>query len=82
VPLGRAPRAVVPHAAAPRTPGQSLAPRPRPLAHPRPGAAIPAGAWAGLALLAAGVPLGGLVRRGRRARRALATTAPTTAAGR
>jgi hypothetical protein len=31
---------------------------------------IPAPAWAGLVLLAAGVPLGGLLRRDRRRRRA------------
>jgi hypothetical protein len=48
--------------------------RPRPVAATRAGApGVPAGAWAGLVVLAAGVPLGGLVRRSRRRRRILAT---------
>jgi hypothetical protein len=45
--------------------------RPRPFtvrAAARDGAAIPSAAWAGLVVLAAGVPLGGLVRRSRRRR--------------
>jgi murein DD-endopeptidase MepM/ murein hydrolase activator NlpD len=65
LPLGRAPRA--PHVAAPL----------RPLGRPRPvtargaardGASIPSAAWGGLVVLAAGVPLGGIVRRSRRRR--------------
>ncbi len=64
-PLGRAPRSAVPR------------PAPEPLVHrtPRPAVAeppaaptVPVAAWAGLGLLAAGVPLGGLARR-RRGRR-------------
>jgi murein DD-endopeptidase MepM/ murein hydrolase activator NlpD len=65
LPLGRAPRA--PHVVAPL----------RPLARPvavraaaRDGASIPSAAWAGLVALAAGVPLGGIVRRSRRRRAA------------
>ena len=42
-------------------------PSPTPVRQPRP-AGVPAAAWAGLVLLAAGVPLGGLVRRSRRRR--------------
>jgi murein DD-endopeptidase MepM/ murein hydrolase activator NlpD len=73
-PLGRAPRG--PGVPAPLRP----AARPRPVT-PAPvpragGAGVPAGAWAGLVVLAAGVPLGGLMRRSRRRRRmVLATTA-------
>jgi Peptidase family M23 len=80
-PLGRAPR--VPVDVAPRAvprprlaPRVRLAPRPGAVAAPRLGApGIPRGAWAGLVLLAAGLPLGGLVRVGRRrrGRRAVAT---------
>jgi hypothetical protein len=69
-PLGRAPRR-------PRVP--RLPAPPRPLARPRPvaappadGAGLPAGAWAGLVVLAAGVPLGGVVRSSRRRRRVAA----------
>jgi Peptidase family M23 len=77
LPLGRSPLPVPPHAPpgrVPHAPDTALAPRPRPAAHPR-DAAIPAGAWAGLILLAAGVPLGGLVRR----RRTRSANAPATA---
>jgi len=56
--------------------------RPRPAARPADSApAIPGLAWAGLVVLAAGVPLGGLVHRGRRRRRSThgagVTAAPT-----
>jgi peptidase M23-like protein len=62
-PLGRAPRG--PRVAAPLRP----LPRPRPVAAARSGGReVPAGAWAGLVVLAAGVPLGSLVRRSRRRR--------------
>jgi hypothetical protein len=43
-------------------------------------AGIPGAAWAGLVLLAAGVPLGGLVHRGRRRRRAAGAAVATEAA--
>jgi hypothetical protein len=63
-PLGRAPRG--PGAPAPLRP---LA-RPRPVAAARSrGAELPAAAWAGLIVLAAGVPVGGVVRSSRRRRR-------------
>jgi Peptidase family M23 len=92
VPLGHAPQArVAPAPAAQpaplvgsprvRTPVPPPAPRPRPAARPRPGTAIPAAAWAGLILLAAGVPLGGLVRR-RRGRSVPVEAATSPAAGR
>jgi hypothetical protein len=94
-PLGRAPilaRRTAPHAPlagaphpplaraphAPLAPVTVLAPRPRPAAQPR-DATIPAGAWAGLILLAAGVPLGGLVRR--RRTRPVRAAATSTAVG-
>jgi hypothetical protein len=82
-PLGRSPHAAPPLARAPHaTPSpRRIAPRPRPAAHGRPAPAIPPGAWAGLVLLAAGVPLGGLVRRGR-LRRAPGAAPTTTAVGR
>jgi peptidase M23-like protein len=60
----------------PRSAPVPLAPRPRPAAVPRPDASIPPLAWAGLVLLAAGVPLGGLVRRSRRRGPAASATAP------
>jgi murein DD-endopeptidase MepM/ murein hydrolase activator NlpD len=74
-PLGRAPRA--PRVPAPLRP--LARPRPRPLAAraaARDAASIPSAAWAGLVVLAAGVPLGGLLRRSRRrdARRPVAAT--------
>jgi murein DD-endopeptidase MepM/ murein hydrolase activator NlpD len=78
-PLGRAPgRPAVTPVTPTRAPRRRVAaPRPRPFTAPSaapvpaPGrAGIPAAAWAGLVLLAAGVPLGGLVHRGRRRRRA------------
>src|SRR3954470_6747375 len=59
-PLGRAPRR--PRVPAPLRP----AARPRPVALARRGAGVPTGAWAGLVVLAAGGPLGGLVHRSRR----------------
>src|SRR3954452_941302 len=67
-PLGRAPRGpAVPTPLRPEA-------RSLPVAVARAGeAGVPAGAWAGLVLLAGGVPLGGLVRRSRRRRRVLAT---------
>lgn len=79
-PLGRAPRRpLAPRLAPP--PGR-LAPRPALAgagAAARRAAGVPGLAWGGLVLLAAGVPLGGLVhRRRRRAARALA---PTVAEG-
>ena len=82
-PLGRSPHGAPPLARAPHaTPSpRRIAPRPRPAAHGRPAPAIPPGAWAGLVLLAAGVPLGGLVRRGR-LRRAPGAAPTTTAVGR
>jgi murein DD-endopeptidase MepM/ murein hydrolase activator NlpD len=68
-PLGRAPRG--PAVAAPPRP--LAAPLPRPVAVARPGRAeVPVAAWAGLVVLAAGVPLGTIVRRSRRRRRVLA----------
>jgi murein DD-endopeptidase MepM/ murein hydrolase activator NlpD len=75
-PLGRAPRAPLTPAARPwvRVPARPV-PRPRPVAAPgervpAAPAPVPAAAWAGLVLVAAGLPLGGLVRRDRRRRRA------------
>jgi hypothetical protein len=72
-PLGRAPRVPpappVPTVRMPRAVARPR-PRPRPVAAARPDAAVPRAAWAGLVALAAGVPLGGLARRSRRARRA------------
>jgi hypothetical protein len=70
-PLGRAPR--VPRGPAPLRPVARVRPearlRPVPVgAAARDGAAIPSLAWAGLVVLAAAVPLGGLVRRSRRRR--------------
>ncbi len=66
-PLGRAPRPAAPHVV--RSPRPPLVHRtPRPAANAAPAMAVPPAAWAGLALLAAGVPLGGLVRRRRRQR--------------
>src|SRR4051812_17929018 len=64
--LGRAPRG--PRLPVPLRP----AARPGPVAVPVAGhgAHVPAAAWAGLVVLAAGVPLGGLVRRSRRRRAA------------
>jgi murein DD-endopeptidase MepM/ murein hydrolase activator NlpD len=62
-PLGRAPR---PAAPAPEAPLAQRVPRPAPADQPVP--AIPTAAWAGLVVLAAGVPVGGLVRRARRRR--------------
>jgi Peptidase family M23 len=72
VPLGPAPRR--PRVPAPLRPVA----RPRPVAVARRGAGVPASAWAGLVVLAAGVPLGGLVHRSRRRRerRAVLTAAP------
>src|SRR4051794_14723918 len=68
-PLGRAPRG--PRVAAPPRP--LATPRPRPVAVARPGRAeVPVAAWAGLVVLAAGVPLGTIVHRSRRRRRVLA----------
>jgi hypothetical protein len=64
----------------PRPAGPPLAREPRPAAGPS-DPAVPAGAWAGLVLLAAGVPLGGLVRR-RRARRVATAPARSAAVGR
>jgi murein DD-endopeptidase MepM/ murein hydrolase activator NlpD len=87
VPLGRAPRAPVAPAARPaaRVPARPV-PRPRPVAAPgervpAPAAPIPAAAWAGLVLLAAGLPLGGLVRRDRRRRRARRVLEPVRHGG-
>jgi hypothetical protein len=81
-PLGRAPQAPVAPAARPaasparapvRVPSRAAHPAARPL--PSTPARIPPVAWAGLVVLAAGVPLGGLVHRDRRRRagRALAS---------
>jgi hypothetical protein len=88
LPLGRAPRVrrSPPAVRAPAPiPRRSAVPRPRPVASPSPAApsdaAIPPAAWAGLVLLAAGVPLGGLLRRSRRRRRAAHAVAPTVAGG-
>jgi murein DD-endopeptidase MepM/ murein hydrolase activator NlpD len=62
LPLGRAPRS-------PRTPAPAPLRRPgRPVASAPRAAGVPALGWAGLAVLAAGVPLGGIVRRSRRRR--------------
>jgi hypothetical protein len=62
-PLGRAPRPVAP------TAPPALATRsPRPAAADAPAPAIPSVAWAGMVVLAAGVPLGGLAHRARRRR--------------
>jgi hypothetical protein len=64
-PLGRAPRG--PRVPAPLRP--LARPRPRPVAAARSDRAdLPTGAWAGLVVLAAGVPLGGVVRSSRRRR--------------
>jgi Peptidase family M23 len=85
VPLGRAPHADrLARVRAPRAAGSSVAvaPRPRAAAGARHDSAIPAGAWAGLVVLAAGVPLGGLVQRRRRRARRAATSVQATAAGR
>jgi hypothetical protein len=63
---------------APPAPGR-LAPRTAPAGTAaNPAARVPGLAWGGLVLLAAGLPLGGLVhrRRRRRAARALAATVP------
>jgi murein DD-endopeptidase MepM/ murein hydrolase activator NlpD len=85
VPLGRAPRAPAVPAARPapaRVPVRAADRAPRvPRAAP---ARIPALAWAGLVALAAGLPLGGLVRRDRRrrARRAAAAVPATASPGR
>jgi hypothetical protein len=66
-PLGRAPRpGSAPTARRPAARPVVRVAVPRPADAPAP--AIPPAAWAGLVLLAAGVPLGGLVRRGRRRR--------------
>jgi hypothetical protein len=66
----RTPRFAAPRPATLRPP-PALGPRPRPAAAPAGAApAIPGLAWAGLVVLAAGVPLGGFVHRGRRRRRA------------
>jgi hypothetical protein len=65
VPLGRAPRGPV---AVPAVAPFRPVVRPRPVAVSRDGAGVPRAAWAGLVLLAAGVPLGGIVQRSRRRR--------------
>jgi Peptidase family M23 len=71
--LGRAPR---PHAV-PAAPLAAPAAAPRPLPAPTPGRGVPAVAWAGLVLFAAGLPLGGVIRRrARRRRRLLCPTQP------
>ena len=78
LPLGRAPRGPLTLRTAPPAPGR-LAPSTAPAgAAPDPAAGIPGLAWGGLVVLAAGLPLGGLVhrRRQRRAARALAATVP------
>ena len=78
LPLGRAPRGPLPPRMAPPAPGR-LAPRTAPAGTAaNPAARVPGLAWGGLVLLAAGLPLGGLVhrRRRRRAARALAATVP------
>ncbi|MEA2288915.1 MAG: Peptidase family [Solirubrobacteraceae bacterium] len=73
VPLGPAPRG--PAVPAPR-PATSRTPRlAPPVAGGRRAPAVPALAWAGLVLLAAGVPLGGVVARSRRRRGATARRA-------
>jgi hypothetical protein len=73
VPLGRTPRGPV--AAPPVVPLR----RPvRPVASTAPASGVPALGWAGLVVLAAGVPLGGIVRRSRR-RRTRGTVAAGTA---
>jgi peptidase M23-like protein len=79
-PLGRAPRGpLAPAVRRPIVPRPAPRPRPRQAAAPSHGATpIPGAALAGLVLLAAGVPLGGLVHR-RRRRRARAAE-PTVAA--
>jgi peptidase M23-like protein len=84
-PLGRAPRApATPSVArgplpAARPPAPAL--RPRPYAGARAaGAGVPPLAWAGLVVLAAGLPLGGLVHRRRRRRRATRAVAGAAAA--
>src|SRR3954447_4246755 len=81
-PLGRAPLRRAPASPPARVPHApvTIAPRPRPAAHDGRGAAIPAGAWAGLIVLAARVPLGGRVRR--RRTRAVRAAATSTAVGR
>jgi hypothetical protein len=68
------------HARRTAAPPRQAAPAPAPSAGPAPsGAGIPAVVWAGLVLLAAGVPLGGLVHRRRRGRRAAAAVVATEA---
>jgi murein DD-endopeptidase MepM/ murein hydrolase activator NlpD len=72
LPLGRSPRS-------PRGPAPAPLRRPaRPVASAPRAAGVPTAAWAGLALLAAGVPLGGILRRSRR-RRVHGTVAAATA---
>ena len=76
-PLGRAPRAAPAPRGAPLTalrwvPAPDAVPHVAPALAPG-GRAVPAAVWAGLALLAAGLPVGALVRvRGRRQERAVA----------
>ena len=86
-PLGRAPLIPAPPAWAARRPfvpravPRPRAPRSRPAVMPSDaGAPMPLAAWAGLVLLAAGVPLGGLVHR-RRRRRALASSLAPAVSG-
>jgi len=67
VPLGRAPRGPVAVPAI-RDPRAARRPRPGPVASAPRTSGVPAAAWAGLVLLAAGVPLGGVIRRTRRRR--------------
>jgi Peptidase family M23 len=67
-PLGRAPRG--PRVRVPLVRPPLPAPRPPPVAVARDGARVPAAGWAGLVVLAAGLPLGALVRRSRRRRAA------------
>jgi hypothetical protein len=80
-PLGRAPRA--PRVGSPPR-SRTLRPRPRPVAGEpaaRDRAAIPSAAWGGLVVLAAGVPVGGLVRRARRRRERRPVAAAVTTRG-